>query len=46
LYERILAIRAKPREMVRIGDYYGPAPRRVAANAENLTDPTEPVWLT
>jgi DNA-binding response OmpR family regulator len=46
LYERILAIRAKPREMVRIGDYYGPAPRRVAANAENLNDPTEPVWLT
>jgi DNA-binding response OmpR family regulator len=45
LYQRILAIRAKPREMVRIGDYYGPAPRRVAANAENLTNPTEPVWL-
>jgi DNA-binding response OmpR family regulator len=46
LYERILAIRAKPRAMVRIGDYYGPAPRKVAANMEALTDPSEPVWLT
>ena len=46
LYERIVAIRAKPREMVRIGDYYGPAPRKVAANPANATDPSEPVWLT
>lgn len=46
IYERIVAIRAKPREMVRIGDYYGPAPRKVAANAEALADPFEPVWLT
>ena len=46
LYQRILAIRAKPREMVRIGDYYGPAPRRVAANAEAVADPSEPVWLS
>jgi two-component system, chemotaxis family, chemotaxis protein CheY len=46
LYERILAIRAKPRAMVRIGDYYGPAPRKVAANPDALMDPTEPVWLT
>lgn len=46
LYERIVAIRAKPREMVRIGDYYGPAPRKVAANAAHAADPSEPVWLT
>jgi DNA-binding response OmpR family regulator len=45
LYERILAIRAKPRAMVRIGDYYGPAPRKVAANPDIVTDPTEPAWL-
>lgn len=46
LYERILAIRARPRAMVRIGDYYGPAPRKVAANPEGLIDVSEPVWLT
>lgn len=48
LYERIVAIRAKPREMVRIGDYYGPAPRKiVAANVEHQAgEPSEPVWLT
>jgi CheY-like chemotaxis protein len=46
LYERILTIRVKPREMVRIGEYYGPAPRKVAANAHDLADPSEPVWLT
>ena len=46
LYERILAIRAKPRAMVRIGDYYGPAPRKVAANPDALLEPAEPVWLT
>lgn len=46
IFERIVAIRAKPREMVRIGDYYGPAPRKVAANMEAVADPNEPVWLT
>ena len=46
IFERIVAIRVKPREMVRIGDYYGPAPRKVAANIEALADPGEPVWLT
>lgn len=45
LYERIVAVRIKPREMVRIGEYYGPAPRKVAANMQNLADPAEPVWL-
>lgn len=29
LYERILSVRAKPRAMIRKGDYYGPAPRRM-----------------
>lgn len=46
IFERIVAIRAKPREMVRIGDYYGPAPRKAAGNIEALVDPSEPVWLT
>jgi CheY-like chemotaxis protein len=30
LYERILSIRAKPRPMIRKGDYYGPEPRKMA----------------
>jgi DNA-binding response OmpR family regulator len=34
LYERILSIRAKPRPMVRKGDYYGPEPRKMAAPAK------------
>ena len=38
IFERIVAIRAKPREMVRIGDYYGPAPRKVAGTIEPLAD--------
>lgn len=29
LYERILSIRAKPRPMIRKGDYYGPEPRKM-----------------
>lgn len=31
LYERILSIRAKPRPMIRKGDYYGPEPRKMAS---------------
>jgi CheY-like chemotaxis protein len=31
LYERILSVRAKPRAMIRKGDYYGPEPRKVTA---------------
>jgi two-component system, chemotaxis family, chemotaxis protein CheY len=31
LYERILSIRAKPRPMIRKGNYYGPEPRRMTA---------------
>jgi CheY-like chemotaxis protein len=46
IYERIVSIRAKPREMVRIGNYYGPAPRNGAADIETLAEPSEPVWLT
>ena len=30
LYERILSVRAKPRAMIRKGDYYGPEPRKIA----------------
>lgn len=45
IFERLVAIRVKPREMVRIGDYYGPAPRKVGANIEALADTGEPAWL-
>lgn len=30
LLDRIVSIRAKPRAMIRIGDYYGPEPRKMA----------------
>jgi DNA-binding response OmpR family regulator len=46
IFERIVAIRAKPREMVRIGDYYGPAPRKSGAGLEMLGEAAEPAWLT
>jgi len=45
LQQRIMAIRANPRPMVRIGDYYGPEPRKVVSNSRQLTDPYEPVWV-
>ena len=45
LVERIVAIRVKPRPMVRIGDYYGPEPRKLAANSKQLLDPSEPTWI-
>jgi CheY-like chemotaxis protein len=45
LQQRILAIRGNPRPMVRIGDYYGPEPRKVTANTRQLADPLEPVWI-
>jgi two-component system chemotaxis response regulator CheY len=35
LYERILSVRAKPRPMVRKGDYYGPEPRKMAPAAKS-----------
>lgn len=46
IFERIVAIRAKPREMVRIGDYYGPAPRKSGVGFEMLGDAGEPAWVT
>lgn len=45
LVERIISVRARPRPMVRIGDYYGPEPRKLVANSKQLTDPAEPVWI-
>jgi two-component system chemotaxis response regulator CheY len=45
LHQRIMAIRGNPRPMVRIGDYYGPQPRKVKSNAVQLADPYEPVWI-
>ncbi len=45
IFERIVAIRVKPREMVRIGNYYGPAPRKAAASLEAVGESPEPAWL-
>ena len=45
LHQRILSIRGNPRPMVRIGDYYGPEPRKVKSNVRQLTDLSEPVWV-
>lgn len=45
LYERIVSIRARPRPMVHIGNYYGPEPRKIIANSRQLTNPLEPVWV-
>ena len=45
LNQRIMSIRGNPRPMVRIGEYYGPEPRKVKANARNVADPYEPVWV-
>ena len=37
LYDRLVSIIAKPRPIVELGDYYGPEPRKLAAEpAENL----------
>jgi len=46
IFERIVSIRVKPREMVRIGNYYGPAPRKIAGGLDAVTEPPEPAWLT
>lgn len=45
LQQRIMSIRGNPRKMVRIGDYYGPEPRKVACNPRQQADPYEPVWI-
>ncbi|HWV43287.1 response regulator [Pseudorhodoplanes sp.] len=46
IFERIVAIRVKPREMVRIGSYYGPAPRKAAAGLDVIADSNEPAWMS
>jgi CheY-like chemotaxis protein len=33
LYDRLLSITAQPRPVVRLGDYYGPEPRKLAVEA-------------
>jgi CheY-like chemotaxis protein len=43
LLERIISIRAKPRPMVRIGDYYGPEPRKMAHEVKAAA--TETAWI-
>ena len=45
LLERLISVRARPRPMVQIGDYYGPEPRKLVVNSRQLTDPSEPVWI-
>ena len=45
LKQRIQSIRGNPRPMVRIGDYYGPEPRKVKSNTRQQADPYEPVWV-
>lgn len=34
LYHRLISILLKPRESVQLGDYYGPAPRRLVIDTE------------
>jgi CheY-like chemotaxis protein len=34
LYDRLISILLKPREIVQLGEYYGPAPRRLVIDAE------------
>ena len=45
LLDRIVAILTKPRPMVRLGEYYGPEPRKVKSNTRQQADPYEPVWV-
>jgi two-component system, chemotaxis family, chemotaxis protein CheY len=40
LYERLISILLKPRQSVRLGDYYGPAPRSAVADKESDEAPT------
>jgi CheY-like chemotaxis protein len=46
LRDRILSVRARPRPMVRIGDYYGPEPRKVASKPKQPAESGEPAWAT
>ena len=47
LFARLVSIMAKPRPTVRVGDYYGPQPRGLAAGqaAEPMADITPPVLV-
>lgn len=36
LFERLTAVLAKPRPMVRLGSYYGPEPRRIACESPSI----------
>lgn len=40
LLERLISILLKPRENVRVGDYYGPAPRMPSVNKSKRNSPT------
>lgn len=35
IYDRLVAIMAKPRPVVRLGDYYGPEPRNLLADSDD-----------
>ena len=37
LFDRLISILLKPRESVRVGDYYGPAPRRSMLKPKDFT---------
>ena len=39
LYDRLISILLKPRPSVKLGDYYGPAPRRPASPAPERPQP-------
>jgi hypothetical protein len=41
LLARLVSLIANPRRMVRIGDYYGPEPRRLS----NLKPESEVAWV-
>ena len=38
LFDRLISILLKPRESVRLGDYYGPAPRLPASEPKTRRD--------
>jgi DNA-binding response OmpR family regulator len=43
LFDRVVSVLARPRPMVKIGDYYGPKPRKNAASFDYAFSlPTEP----
>jgi two-component system chemotaxis response regulator CheY len=45
LLDRVTAVRARPRAMVQIGDYYGPEPRRQMAEQVKADDVLELTYL-